>query len=315
MKTTKPLLLLLSLTFTLCCLTACEKDNESLSSIKEAALEGEAPTLEISMNGNDWQIASVIDLYGQNMYDNDNKPMRLEDLGSLHFKWGTISRDKQDALTIALNDNFDEADRAFIINIELRTGLYKEQITIRQKRCQSFYRIESMIYTLEEGDGVKVAATRPWGFTYIDRRVDPGQTITLTYYPINVAEVDYSFKYQTAEFHHNWLSPKKEDRDVSMPKDIENGKIIFEEEKRSYADKGIYRDELMDKPYDVDIVSWKRNRLSADLYYKRLQVTYTMTVSRLGSDALKTVKGKLIKEFPYDCSPIRNQISELQEDD
>lgn len=315
MKTTKPLLLLLSLTFTLCCLTACEKDNESLSSIKEAALEGEAPTLEISMNGNDWQIASVIDLYGQNMYDNDNKPMRLEDLGSLHFKWGTISRDKQDALAIALNDNFDEADRTFIINIELRTGLYKEQITIRQKQCQSFYLIESMIYTLEEGDGVKEARTRPWGFTYIDKRVDPGQTRTITYNPIHWAEVGYSFEYKATEFHHNWLNPQKEDRNVSIPKDIENGKITFEEEKQSYTDKSVYRNESMGKAYDVDMISWKRNRYSADLYYKQLQVTYTMTVSRPGSNARKTVKGKLIKEFPYDCSPIRVQVSELQEDD
>lgn len=315
MGTTKTLQLLLSLTFILGCLTACDNENESLSTIAEATLEGEASTLEISMNSHDWQIASVIDLHGQNIYDKDNKPMRLEDLGSLHFNWGVISRNKQDALTIALNDNFDAADRAFIINLELRTGLYKEQITIRQKQCQNFYLIESMTYTLEEGDEVKVAATRPWGFTYIDKSVAPGQTTTLTYYPINWAEVDYSFKYKTTEFHHNWLSPKREDRIVSIPKDIEKGKIIFEEEKHGYTDKGTYPNGSMDKAYDVDIPSWKRNTLSADLYYKQLQVTYTMTLSRPGSDALKTVKGKLVKEFPYDCSPVRNQISELQEGD
>lgn len=91
-----------------------------------------------------------------------------------------------------------------------------------------------------------------------------------------------------------------------MPKDIENGEIIFEEEKRSYADKGIYRDELMDKPYAVDVVSWKRNKFSADLYYKQLQVTYTMTVSRLGSYALKTV---LLTGISKRCTSIPGFLS------
>lgn len=310
MKISKTFQRLLSLAFTLCCLAACEKKDESLSSVKEATLEGEASRLEITIHSNDWLIASVSDIKGQHINDKDNNPMRLENLGSMHFRWGVISRNKPNAITIELDDNFDQADRAFMLNLELKTGLYKEQITIRQKQCLNYYLIDSMIYTLEEGDGVKETAARPWRSTYMDPNGDPGETRTITYFLIYLADIDYSFKYKTTEFQQNWLSPKEEDHSVSMPKNIENGEITFEKEKQSYTEKGMYLNRTKGKSQEVEVVSWTKYMHSADVFYKQLQVTYTMNLSRVNSNTRKTVKGKLIKEFPYDYSLIRSQILE-----
>ena len=40
-----------------------------------------------------------------------------------------------------------------------------------------------------------------------------------------------------------------------------------------------------------------------------------MTLSRPGSDTKKIITGKLLKNYPYDCSPIRHEVSDLPPED
>lgn len=315
MKTGKYLQLLLLFALIIVSLTACEKEDETLSPFKEVTLEGEASSIDINISRSNWSIASITTIEGWPVYDENNRPLYLEDLGSLRFNWGSIIRDRKDLLTVKLNDNFDNEDRAFIINLKTQSGFYTESITIRQKQCKSFYQIESIVYTLEEGDGIKEATSRPWGVTWINKTIAPGEIEPITFYPIHYAEVDYSFGYQPEEFNKDWINPEGESRSVDMPKDIKDGKIILEDVKRKFSDKVSYFYEEMGKAYERELVGWKRNRYFADIYYKQLQVTYTLTLSRPGKDTKKIVKGKLIKEFPYDTSIVFHSISDLEEGD
>ena len=87
------------------------------------------------------------------------------------------------------------------------------------------------------------------------------------------------------------------------------------QEKQKYTDRGMYRGELKDISFEMDMVGMKQNRYQADIYYKTLQVSYTMTLSRPGSDTKKIITGKLLKNYPYDCSPIRHEVSDLPPED
>ena len=111
------------------------------------------------------------------------------------------------------------------------------------------------------------------------------------------------------------MNPAGESRYVDMPGNIVDGQIIFEQEKQKYTDRGMYRGELKDISFEMDMVGMKQNRYQADIYYKTLQVSYTMTLSRPGSDTKKIITGKLLKNYPYDCSPIRHEVSDLPPED
>lgn len=315
MKTAKYLRLFLLLTFIFCSMTACEKDDETLSPIKEVTLEGEASSIDINMNRSNWYIASITTIEGYPVYDQNNQPLYLDDLGSLHINWGSIIRDRKDLLTVKLYDNFDKEDRTFIINLKTKSGLYSESITIRQKQCQSYYQIESIAYTLEEGDGIIEAPVRTWGITWINKNIAPGETEPITFYPIHFARVEYRFEYKPEEFSSDWINPEGENCSVDIPKDIKDGKIIFDLEKHKITDDGRYFYEEMGTAYERKLVGWKRNRYFADLYYKQLQVTYTLTLSRPGKDTKHIIKGKLIKEFPYGSSIVFHEVSDLEEGD
>lgn len=96
-----------------------------------------------------------------------NKLPQLEGTGSLHYKWWDLERDTDSHLILHFKDNFDLGEsRSLIINLEMKTGLYKEQIIIHQEPCTNFYQIESIEYSVEEGDGVKEAGTGPDKSTY-----------------------------------------------------------------------------------------------------------------------------------------------------
>lgn len=81
---------------------------------------------------------------------------------------------------------------------------------------------------------------------------------------------------------------------------------------------GLYKyykeDELRYKHFEVDIVGMKWNIYTSTIYYKRLQVTFTATLSRPGSDTKKVLKGKFMQRYPYDCSEIHHEVKDSLED-
>ena len=67
-------------------------------------------------------------------------------------------------------------------------------------------------------------------------------------------------------------------------------------------------------PDRIDIVGMKWNIYTSTIYYKRLQVTFTATLSRPGSDTKKVLKGKFMQRYPYDCSEIHHEVKDSLED-
>lgn len=295
-------------------LTACnDDDDERISPIQETIIEGDASSLQIDMTRSNWRIASVTSLDGFVIADEHNTPLQLEGLGSLQHSYFVVKRDKENALTIELQENFDKEERGFIINLEINTGFYKEQIIVRQKQCTSFYKLESITYSMEEGDGVEEAESQPWGMNVYDHTNNNGETVKTTFWPFYNAYIIYSF-HTEKESPFKWIDPE-EGIYVDMPKHISNGEIIYETEKRKYGSwLTTYDSELKERTVEVDQVNQKKNIYSADIYYKQLQLSYIMTLSREGNDVKKVFKGKLVKKYPYDCSPIQHRVEDLGED-
>ena len=315
MKLTNALPTLLLFTVILFCGTACEDGNdERFSFTEEVRIEGDLNTIEIPMTRTNWIVASVTYFDGGIMTDEYGYPVRLEGMGTVRFHWGSIIRDKSNALTIQVDDNFDGRERAMIINLSTAKGLYSEQIVIRQEPCTNFYQIESLVYTLEEGDGIKEIGTQPWGINWIDKSTDNEETRPINLFPFYNAYVIYNFEYEVSEPLQNWF-PQEESNHVQIPKDIVNGKIIFEEEKRPFTYRGLYYNELREVSFQKDMVNQKKNSYRADIYYKRLSAHYTLTLTRPGSNTKTVIQGKLLKDYPYDCSPIRHEVSDLTGDE
>lgn len=311
MKTAKTLQLIFFLAFICYCLSACDKDEQSLTNIKELNFEGEASTQEINMNRGDWSIVKITDLNGGFISDINNQPMYLEDLGTLNFFWGSITRDKMDALTIALNDNYRDEERAFIIHIKMKEGFYTESITIRQKKCTNFYQIESIVYTLNEaeGDGEEEIGYQIWNTMIEDYTSNDGKTEKTELWPFYSYLTYYEFDSEIGSPSY-WLDSNA-DANIEVPMCIENGKIVFEERKLPYSDRIESDSYLKWKSFEVDMVNQKQNLYSANIYYKQLHLSYTLTLSRPGTDAKKTVKGRITKTYPYKCSTIRHEVRNL----
>ncbi len=315
MKLTNALQTLLLSTIILFGGTACNNENdERISSTGEVLIEGEQNSIEIPMTRTNWKVTSVTYPDGGIMTDENGYPVQLEGMGTVRFHWGYIIRDKDDALTVQLEDNFEGRERGMIINLSTSKGLYSEQIVVRQKECTNFYRIESLVYTLEEGDGVQDIGTQPWGINWIDKSTDKEETRKMSLFPFYNAYVTYYFEYDASEPLQNWF-PQEESSYVDMPEDVVNGKIIFEKEKRPFTYRGIYYSELKEVSFEMDLVTQKKNAYRADIYYKRLLVSYTLTLTRSGNDTRKVIRGKLSKEYPYDCSPIRHEVTDLTGDE
>ena len=298
------------------CGTACDNENdERFSSTEEFTVEGDANSIEIPMTRTNWIVASVMYPDGGIMTDENGYPLKLEGMGTVRFHWGSITRDKAKSLIIHLNDNFAGEERKLIIKLSTEQGLYSEQIFIQQKVCTNYYQIESISYYLDEFDGVREAGTEPWGITWIDRTGSGEEIKKTTVFPFYNAFTEYYFGTNTGEYPKEWMNPEGKSRLVDMPGSIVDGQIILEQEKQIYTDRGMYRGELKDISFEKDLVSMKQNRYYADVYYKALQVSYTMTLSRPGSDTKKIITGKLLKKYPYDCSPIQHAVSDLPPED
>lgn len=54
------------------------------------------------------------------------------------------------------------------------------------------------------------------------------------------------------------MNPEGESRYVDMPGNIVDGQIIFEQEKQKYTDRGMYRGELKDISFEMDMVGMKQ---------------------------------------------------------
>lgn len=315
MKTTDLFQPILLFALFLCGLTACSNDDDlRLSPMQETTLDGDASTLQIDLTRSDWRIASITTLGGTTMVDTNNRPLQLEGLGSLHFRWFDLTRENETRLTLKTEDNFDGEERGLILNLEMKTGFYKEQITIRQAPCENFYQIESIEYSVGNNDGVEEAGTEPDKSTYKDETMG-NTTGKHDHYPFINKWTEYAFLLNDhSNDVFNWIDPKK--RSIYLPDRIEDGKVVMGQQQLFFLAQGKYykEDELRYKHFEMDIVGMKWNIYTSTIYYKRLQVTFTATLSRPGSDTKKVLKGKFMQRYPYDCSEIHHEVKDSLED-
>jgi len=297
-----------------CLLTACDGDDDiTLAPFRKITMEGEACTLQIDMSRGGWRIASVVTPWGETMKDRYGKPLQLEGTGSLHYRWWDLQRDTDTHLSLHLKDNFDLGERRFLIlNLEMKEGFYKEQVVIEQNVCRNLYEIKSLMYSLEEGDGVAEAEAGRYGMKI---RVEGGgdEVEPFTVYPFlnQQATCQFSFDDRT-ENYFTWIDLKK--HTVNLPDRIEGGKIIMDENP-FHLDKELryIKDKVLrNKGFEMDMIPSKWNIYAADVYYKRLQVTFCLTLARPGSDMKLMLKGKLTQKYPYDCSSVRHKTEDYQ---
>ena len=316
MKTTDLFQSILLFALFLCSLAACSNDDDlHLSPMQETTMDGDASTLQIDLTHGDWRIASITTLDGIIMVDENNLPLQLEGLGSLHFRWFDLTCENETRLTLKTEDNFDGEERGLILNFEMKTGFYKEQITIRQAPCSNFFQVESIEYSVESDDGVKEIESQKWGVIIQDHTTQGPDVVKTSVWPFWNASIFYSFQPEGKESPLKYVNPE-EGIHVIVPKELSDGDIVYETKEWEY---GLYRteqdNELKEKKFEVDQVKGKSNEYAADIYYKEMQVSYTMTLSKASSDAKKVFKGKFSKQYPYDCSPIRHEVSDLPEEE
>ena len=135
------------------------------------------------------------------------------------------------------------------------------------------------------------------------------------YYPFINKWTEYAF-IPDGHSDETFKSIDPEKRSIYLPNHIEDGKIIMGQQLLFFINQGKYykEDELRYKHFEVDIVGMKWNIYTSTIYYKRLQVTFTATLSRPGSDTKKVLKGKFMQRYPYDCSEIHHEVKDSLED-
>lgn len=300
MKRTNTLQVLIFSIVILFCGTACDNDeNNRLSSMEKVIMEGNSNSVEILMNRTNWKITSLTSLDGWNQLANG-----LEGLGTIHFGWGNITRDKGDALTLQVNENLEDYERGLIINLSTTTGIYKEQIIVRQKPGDR-YEIKSIAYSLEEGDEERITQSRPYDQT--------GYNLTE-----NTSIMHYSPYFQMKEEHtfssHDnepFKLLRGEEPLVDAP-EIVDGKLQITGMKIKYSQyTQNYDCRLKNKEVDVEVPPRSSARITGHILYKWNQITYTLTLVNVRTQEEKLIKGKLIKIFPYDHTRPQTEVSEL----
>lgn len=289
----------------LLCATACDDNDERLSTLKEVVMEGDANSIEIPMTRANWMITSIYYLDGWiEMRDEYNRPLRLEGLGSLHFDFGDIIRDKKDAFTLYLDDNLEWGERGMIINLATPKGIYTEQLVIRQKVCEG-YQFKNITYSIEEweGDGEKEAQPREYRLTF--KNQSSYETSTIFPY-FNMPEY-----YQFTSENPTSFSLLKEEPWVEVPSSIANNEIQMNGKKYLYAPTMLRHDcDLKEESFEVDTPSGKQTTVIANVRYKQSQVSYTLTLYNPRNQNEKQIKGKLLQAYPTSCT-IRTEVNEL----
>ena len=293
--------------------TACSRDeDECIAPFRQTTAEGEACTLQIDMRRGGWRIASVTDLDGEPMKDAYQNALQLEGKGELHYQWWDLKRETDTRLVIHLEENFDaDNGRFLVLNLELKNGVYRERVIIEQKACLHFYNIDSMVYTLENGDGITMAGTERFGFYLM---LESGKPVPEDYeiYPFMGRSTEYYFLFENPACNY-FLWVKPENRFVHLPDSIKDGKVIVaDKELLPFMIYGVYiKDKALEnKSFLTQMVPTKWNGYFADIYYRRLRTTFRLTLSKEGCEEKRVFKGKLIQRYPYDCSPIRHEVKD-----
>lgn len=300
--------LLLFFALILLCGTACDESDERISTQEEVIIEGDNNAIEIPMTRTDWNITSVTTLDGWSpIVDENNNPLKLEGLGTARFHWGSLTRDKEDALTIQTEENLEDEERGMIIYLSTGTGLYKEQIIVRQKPGDK-YEIKSIVYSLESDDGVANNGARPYGANISNYSTKPSTFGIFPYW--NMPE-EYEFSCPD-NLAFNLL--KGEAPLVDAP-EIVDGKIQLTDQKVKFSYYlHLHDSKLKNTVVEVELAPMKLTKVRGYVSYAWNRMTYTLTLANVRTRQEKVIKGKLIKTFPEFHTAPQLEVCDLEEE-
>ena len=304
MKLTNLLQLLPLFTIILLCGTACNDDDQRISPMETILMEGNENSVEILMTRTNWQITSVTTLNEwEELLDENNNPLKLEGLGTASFYWGSITRVKEDALVIQVQDNPEDYERGFIINLST-PGIYKEQVIVRQKAGDR-YEIKSIAYSLEEDDEERIAQSRLYDQTGYNLTE---HTTIMSMLPYSQMKEEYTF---SSHDNQSFKLLKGETPLIDAP-EIVDGKLQTTDMKIEYSQHPLNYDcKLKNKEVDVEVPPRSSVRITGRILYKWNQITYTLTLTNVRTQEEKVVKGKLVKTFPYDHTRPNIEVHEI----
>lgn len=307
MKLTSLLQLSFFFALILFCGTACEDDTERISTQEEVIIEGDNNAVEIRMNRTNWNITSITTLDGWSpIVDENNNPLKLEGMGTARFRWGSLTRDKEDALTIQTEENLEDVERGFIIFLGTDTGFYKEQIIVRQKPGDK-YELKSIVYSLEDDDGEANNGARPYGANVSNMSSRPS---TFGVFPYSNMPEEYEF---SCPDNLAFYLLKGEAPLVDAP-EIVDGKIQLTGMKVKFSYYlHEYDSKLKDTVIEVELAPMKLTKIRLNVSYKWNRMTYTATLANVRTKQEKVIKGKLIKTFPEFHTPPQLEVCDLEE--
>lgn len=298
--TMKRLCHLLFLPFLLLALaTGCQDENDTrLSPVEETTLPGDAGQTEINLNRSDWKITSITTPGGTTMVGDDNRPLQLDGLGTLEFRWFTLTRDRDDHLSLSVTDNLDGGERGMVIHLAMNDGFYSETITILQQPCTTVYEVRSMTYTLEGGDGERES---DWvidrGQMVINAQVDGVMNLN----PYLNATNFHDFKCDAKDA-FTWLMPDV-DYLVPVPDHVSDGQLVFADpaEQIAYSRYTVTSpNPLQDGPMiDLAYKGGMKTTFTISILYKELTASYHLVVANPVSGEEREFSGKLVRKYPY----------------
>lgn len=291
--------------------TACSNDEEiRIVTQPETTLGGDATTLDLTLARGDWQITAITTLDGITMVGNDNRPLELEGLGTVEFRWFTLTRARQDALHLEVTDNLDGGERGMILHLSQPENGYTETLTIRQQPCTTVYEVKEMTYTLEEGDG---ETESDWVMEGTTQVIHAQQQGIVRFNPYQNAWSFHDFECDAKDA-FTWLLPDH-DYLVPVPDRLTDGQLTFADpaETIAYSQWTVTsRHPLQDSPMiEVAYEGGKKTTVSCRILYRELKATYHLTVANPTSGEERHYTGKLVRRYPYRYE-LEKKVEELE---
>ena len=100
--------------------------------------EANADTLHIEMNRDDWTVDCVTDGRGHQLAG------KMGQRGALNFRAGTLMRQGENTLSVALHPNLGDDQRVFIITLSVPPGFLREEIIVRQQQAADSLAADSL---------------------------------------------------------------------------------------------------------------------------------------------------------------------------